>query len=595
MYSRDLIDAVLKSSDIVSVISSFIHIEKNGKNFVALCPFHDDRNPSLSISKEKQIFKCFVCGTGGDAIGFVQKFEKTSYPAAVRRVAELSNFHDPRLVEDAPKVFVDPDKQRLYNCIDDLQLLYKYALSTEEAKKARDYLAHRGITDDLVERFKIGYAPLDGKKTVEYLKAKNHSLKEIEDIGIALANGSNTSDNNAGRLIFPLFNPRGQLVGFSARQLEKDGTAKYINSPENTIFTKGNNLYNYHNVVSQAHRDGYCYVMEGFMDVMSAYQAGENNAVATMGTALTPEQVRLLGRLHCEIRLCFDGDKPGQEAAMKNSDELNKAGIPHRIVDYQGDLRDPDDIYHQDGKEGLIKRLNVLLDPIDFRLSFYQNSPESRTQAKRKEILQEFLPYLAAQKPGIEYEEALVKLSNATLFSVDAIRAIAGKTPSAPTEVVEDDYVPIKTRKRDHRIVGRLPLAEKSLLYYMLHDPRAIEIYQTRVGSFYDDTYRLAANYILDYAHNHPGENIDVSSICSSSSMDGNDEVTSSITELALEKNREPSNEDLLLRYAKTIKEEKHKQIIKNEFEANLLDGDEGKAADALQALIDQKKESIHK
>ena len=592
MYSRDLIEAVLRSSDIVSVTSSFLTVEKKGRNYVALCPFHDDKNPSLSISKDKQIFKCFVCGTGGDSIGFVQKFLKIPYPEAVRKVAEISNFSDPRLVEDAPKVFVDPGIQRLYSCIDDLHLLYKYALSTEEASKARQYLAKRNLGEDMVETFSLGYAPLDGVKTIEYLRAKGHSLKEIEDIGIALARSEGTADHNAGRLIFPLFNPRGQLVGFSARQLEKDGTAKYINSPETPIFHKGENLYNYHRIASSAHRDGYCYLVEGFMDVMSCHRAGITNAVALMGTALTKEQIQLLKRLKCEIRLCLDGDAPGQAAMIKNSQLLSKAGVAHRIVDYQGDLRDPDDIYNEDGKEALVKRLNVLLEPMDYYLAYYSASAATRTVEQRKSILNAFLPYLRSQKQGIEYEEALVKLSKATGYSADAIRNIASSTAEE-----EETYTQLVTMKDPSfkKKLNRLQSAEKNLLYYMLKDPSAIKIYQTMVGSFYDDRYRNAANYVIDYVLQHPGEAVDIPLICSVAYADGNDDIAAQIADLALERAHEPATPELLERYANTISNEKRHTMSVLELEQSLQSGDEVAAFDSLQALIESRRKQFKK
>ena len=596
MYSRELIESLLKATDIVTVISSFIPVEKKGRNYVALCPFHDDKNPSLSISKEKQIFKCFVCGTGGDAIGFVQKYLKIPYPEAVRKGAEISNFHDPRLTEDAPKIKIDPEKQRLYSCIDDLLTLYKYALSTDEAAKARNYLDSRDLKDDIVSTFQIGYAPLDGVKTVQYLRAKGHSLKDIENIGIARAKAEGSSDNNAGRIIFPLFNPRGQLVGFSARQIEKDGTAKYINSPETPIFTKGTNLYNYHRVSVSAKRDGYCYLMEGFMDVMSAYKAGVTNAVALMGTSLTPEQVDLLKKLRCEIRLCLDGDEPGQKAMMKASFLLTKAGIPHRVVDYQGDLRDPDDVYTQDGKDALLARLNNLLDPMDFYLGFYKASLGSRSQEQRKQILLFFLPYLKSQKPGIEFEDALVKLSSATGYATEAIRTMVGQSRGDDPSEEEQNITFAKVKaKMGQKQLSRLQQAEKNLLYYMLKDPRAIEIYQSRVGSFYDETYRMAANYVLEYAHSHPGENIDVSLVCASSNMDGLDEVSASLTDLALESTHEPSTEELLLRYATTIAEEKSSTSVRNEMEQSLLQGDEIASKAALEAFLEERRKKLTK
>ena len=312
-----------------------------------------------------------------------------------------------------------------------------------------------------------------------------------------------------------------------------------------------------------------------------------------MGTSLTAEQVKLLGKLRCEIRLCLDGDQPGQVAMMKNSRLLAKEGIPHRIVDYQGDLRDPDDIFNDEGKEGLLKRLNKLLEPTDFYLGFYQSSAEGRTQEQRKAILDAFLPYLKAQKAGIEYEDALQKLSKATGYQADAIRAIAQS--SQEDETMETASLITKRAAPQTKHLGRLKMAEKSLLYYMLKDPRAIEIYQTRVGAFYDDTYREAANYILDYARSHPGEQIEVSAICSNSIMDGREEVSNSISDLALERTHEDPTEDLLVRYAKTIVDAKKQQISKQEIQHSLAEGDSQALAVSIQAYLDERRKALKK
>src|SRR5574344_139691 len=328
MYSQDLIDSLLKSSDIVTVISSYISVIKKGRSYVALCPFHDDKHPSLNISKEKQIFKCFSCGTGGNAITFIEKYEKISFDEAVRKLADLVGFHDPRLAKEAYKPAVNPTLEPLYKCINDLENYYKYGLSLEEGKRATDYLAARHIDQTQIARYGLGYAPMDGQKTVAFLQAKGHSLKSIEDIGIALAKASGTADSNAGRLIFPLANPDGQVVGFSARRLGEEDTAKYVNSPETKIFQKSDILYNYHLAKATAHHDGYVYLLEGFMDVMALEKAGMPSAVALMGTNLSANQVNLLRRLNCEVRLCLDGDAAGQEGMMRMISRLNKAALP---------------------------------------------------------------------------------------------------------------------------------------------------------------------------------------------------------------------------------------------------------------------------
>ena len=172
MYSKDLVDDILKSCDIVSVIQRYLTVQKKGRSYVALCPFHDDKNPSLQISPEKGIFKCFSCGTGGDAIRFVQLYEHISFPEAVRKVADIIGFHDPRLDSEESRPRVDPEKEPLYGCIKTLAEYYRYYLLTDEGKAARDYLAKRGLDEESIKRFQIGYAPRDGQTTARFLLSK---------------------------------------------------------------------------------------------------------------------------------------------------------------------------------------------------------------------------------------------------------------------------------------------------------------------------------------------------------------------------------------------------------------------------------------
>lgn len=211
---------------------------KKGRGYVALCPFHDDKDPSLSISKERQIFKCFVCNTGGNAIGFVQKYLGISYQDAIRRVAEIVGFNDERLEKEKDEIKIDKIKQPLFDTINDLQSLYQYCLNTSDGKNAQEYLQKRNIDKNQIKKYGIGYAFDDGAKTIEYLQKKGHTLDKIKDIGIVSANSN--SDANAGRLIFPLKDKNGQVVGFSARKMDSKDTEspKYVNSPDTKIFKK---------------------------------------------------------------------------------------------------------------------------------------------------------------------------------------------------------------------------------------------------------------------------------------------------------------------------------------------------------------------
>ena len=564
MYSRELVEEVLRNADIVDIVSNYLNVIQKGRSFVAVCPFHDDSNPSLNISREKQIFKCFVCNTGGNAISFVMKKEGISFEEAVRKVAELSNFHDERLIKEAHIEKKDPSLTPLINCINDLQKYYVYGLSIPEGEAAREYLKTRNIPQEQIVKYGVGYAPADGKTTVKFLQSKGHSLKSIEDIGIALVRTDDaTADHNAGRLIFPLFDPNGQVVGFSARRLVKDDSSKYINSPDGKLFHKGNLLYNYHNVRSTSKRDGYCYLLEGFMDVMALERANLPNAVALMGTSLTKEQITLLRRLNCEIRLCLDGDEPGQRAMMKIVPLLQKADIPFRIVSNPGDLRDPDDILQEEGPEALREKMNHLVSAYDFQIDFYTNTKKLETQDDRRKVMMYFIPFLRNVKAGIDRDNYIVKLSKATGYEAEAIYRQIRATSQGVTQEEQ-----IYLDRRDAEIVSpenhpsnRLFKAEREVLYYMLYQPRAVNFYQQEIDSFYNKVYEVLANFIIEYMKR--GEKaVDVSALVaeiSASGTEDSDLLESLLSTIAMENWWPDFSEDQLRLCKDAIVKEKEK------------------------------------
>ena len=605
MFDSDLIDALLHSVKIEDVIASYIPVEKRGRNYMAVCPFHDDTNPSLSISPEKQIFKCFVCGTGGNAIGFIQEYEKCSFVEAVKKLAEFANFHDPRLEQSLPKKpSVDPAKQKLYDCIDALQAYYEYSLTIPEGEKARAYLAQRHLDDAQRKKYGIGYAPIDGKNTANYLVARGHSLKSIEDIGIATALASGTSDKNAGRLIFPLHSPSGQVVGFSARQLEKDGTSKYINSPETPIFRKGENLYNYHRASKTAHHDGYCYLLEGFMDVMALDKAGIPNALALMGTALTKEQVALLKKLRCEIRLCLDGDKAGQTGMMKASLALANAKVPFKIVDYGQDLRDPDDILQEEGPEALKAKMNNLVDAMDFQLSYYLNFASLDSPQEKQKVLAYFASALREEE-GIELENHIAKLSKALKYEASAIRLYLqnSKTDAGAgfrldfTAEGAGNFAPSAPMTK--RLTKRLAKAEDTILYYMLSEAKAREYINREGNPICSGVERDIAFYILDYAKDHPDGDIDIaglSSFIQQSDEENGAKAAGRIADLAMGgKAVTPYSDDTMRSCIDLIETEKAKANQKMRVERAIASGDSSLATSTILAFAEQKGKDWNK
>ncbi|MBO4540899.1 MAG: DNA primase, partial [Bacilli bacterium] len=558
-------EQVLRNADIVDVISHYLNVIKKGRSYVAICPFHEDSNPSLNISQEKQIFKCFVCNTGGNAITFVMKKEGISFEEAVRKVAELSNFHDDRLEKEASrKERRDPSLTPLIQCIDDLQKYYVYGLSIPEGEAAREYLKTRNIPAEQIAKYGIGYSPADGRMTVKFLQGKGHSLKSIEDIGIALARANDaTSDHNAGRLIFPLFDPNGQVVGFSARRLQKDDSSKYINSPDGKLFHKGNLLYNYHNVRSTAKRDGYCYLLEGFMDVMALERASLPNAVALMGTSLTKEQIALLKRLNCEIRLCLDGDDAGQRAMMKILPQLQKADIPFRVVSNPGDLRDPDDILQEEGPEALKAKMGNLVTAYDFQIDYYTNTKKLDTQDDRRKVMMYFIPFLRNVKAGIDRDNYVIKLAKATGYEPETIYRqiqVAQKGELTQEEQIYQDQRTAEFLNVGTILSNRLVNAERQVLYYMLTQVRAVNFYQQEIDSFYNSIYETLANFIIEYLKRKGESKVDVSQLVNDIAASGNenlDELESSLSTIAMDDWWPSFSDDQLRLCKKTIQDEK--------------------------------------
>ena len=598
MYSRDLIETLLKEADIVTVISAFIPVIKKGRSYVAVCPFHDDKNPSLNISPDKQIFKCFVCGTGGNAIAFVQKHLNISYQEAVQKVAEIVGFRDDRLISEANRPQINKEKQPLFDTINDLQSLYTYCLNIPEGKAARDYLDQRHLDKAEIKKYGIGYALSDGAKTIEYLEKKGHTLDKIKGIGIISSRGN--IDANAGRLIFPLKDPNGQVIGFSARRINPNDhdSPKYVNSPDTQIFKKSLNLYNYDTAKNVARRDGYIYVLEGFMDVMALDKAGIPSAVALMGTSLSVDQIELLRRLNCEIRLCLDGDNPGQRGMMKIILQLNKASIPFRLVCNPNDLRDPDDILQESGPETLKNAMNQLVDPFQFQMNYYQNVEKLSKAEDRKKVLMYSIPFLRSMKPGVDQENNIVKLGKVTGYEPEIIRSQVLKASSSEDVLEEITYQEQQGFEISHpetKFIRRLAFAERKTLFYMLQNIDAVKYFERNIDNFYYPQYEKIASYIVDYV-DRKNEKVSIPALLNEielSEDEDKDTLNKTITELIdADLPYEPYSENNMDDCARAIKQEKDNlSFQRNAINplTNTPDSEKGEKLKNIRDLINKK------
>ena len=304
---NEKINEIRQQADIVDIVSRHINVVKKGKNHFAICPFHNDTNPSLSISKDKQIFKCFVCNEAGNVFTFIQKYKKIPYMRAVKEVADIVGI-DFKLAEPKQYEVTDIKTKVLYDILKDTMLFYKNALLSNQ--EAFEYCNARNITSKVIQHFNIGYSP-DFDKLISYLLAKGYKKEDIYRSGISIEHDGQLKDRFSRRLIFPITDLNGRVVAFSGRLIEKSDMAKYVNSPETEVFVKGSTLYNYADALSDIKKEKKMYVCEGFMDCIALWKAGIKNAVALMGTAFTKEHLKLFKYLGVEIILTLDADDPG--------------------------------------------------------------------------------------------------------------------------------------------------------------------------------------------------------------------------------------------------------------------------------------------
>lgn len=361
---------ILERADIVQVIRTFIEVIPKGASYMAVCPFHDDTNPSMNISPSKRIFKCFSCGTGGNAISFVAKYRGISTRAAELEVCRICGIPVPDSLSRGTR---EPELDGPSRALDDLASFYRIMLRSSSGKRALDYLRGRGMTDDVIDRFGIGYAPRDPSLAIRSLREKKgHPVQDLERAGIISEGATELRDRYSERVMFPIRDARGHTVGFSGRVYLPDdhSTSKYINSPETKYFVKSRLLYNLDQAWEPAKRKGYIYLVEGFMDAIALARAGEEAAVAAMGTAFTEEHAAILRRLGVEVRVCLDSDAPGQANERKVADMLSDKGIRYRVVEpFPADEgKDADEVVRSSGNGKLLENLSRLLDPIAYRL-----------------------------------------------------------------------------------------------------------------------------------------------------------------------------------------------------------------------------------
>lgn len=491
--SEKKIDEIRQSVDIVDVIGNYLPLKKRGRNYLALCPFHDDSDPSLTISPEKQIYMCFVCGNGGNVFNFLKNYLKISYPEAIKMTASMGNVDISEYNLEKRVKPVDQKLEPLYKMHEEANKIYGHYLNTKLALAAKEYLTARKMDEKIIETFEIGFAPSNNVLKNAFEKMNFTPVAMYESGLVIEANQGYDRFNN--RIMFPLHDATGRVVGFSGRIYQPNqNESKYMNSPESKIFIKGEMLYNYHRVIEDTRQAGFVIVNEGFMDVIALYKAGIKNAVAIMGTALTKGHTRLLKRLSKIVYLCLDGDQAGRKATIKAIDILVQEGFQVKVIDLPNDL-DPDEFLEKKGADELNSLINNPISSLEFKMNYYYELTNMDNYEERKNYLEIVASEICKLDDEIDQDYYISQLEKKSGFSKEIIARLVSKKSSIKI-AQQSTYVPYK---QSIRLIDKYSRAERDLLYYMMNDKNVAMMYEAKAGFMFNDNYRIIASYIVDY------------------------------------------------------------------------------------------------
>lgn len=483
----DLILEIQRKVNIVDIIGEYLPLEQKGKNYFAICPFHDDHNPSMSISPEKQIYTCFVCGASGNVFNFVMNYENISFSEAVVKVATKAGINID--VTTKHKEIKQDDKYvKFYKMFDITNKYYQNNIKSVYGKVATKYLHDRNLDDEVIKEFQIGLSMNDNNIS-KLLEKKGYDVNELVDVGLCGKKDNFIYDTFRNRIIFPLYNLTGQVVGFSGRIYNGEDESKYINSKESVIFKKGTLLYNYHRALSYARDKREIIVVEGFMDVIRLYTIGIKNVVATMGTAITKDHAELIKKLSKNVVLCFDGDKAGNKATVSAIDALEKIGISPKIIRLEDDL-DPDDYVTKKGKEAYLNHLNNAMTSLEFKLDNNKSTINFNDYKEVSNYLNNITSELRKIDDKIIYELTVKKISKETGVDIETINNLVKEIPKHEIKIIDKR----KDIKKD-----KYKKAEEYLVYYMLRNEQAIVLYQNNVSYLSNRLLSIIAMEILEF------------------------------------------------------------------------------------------------
>ena len=450
-YSDELIEEIRQNNDIVDVISQYVHLKRSGRNFFGLCPFHNEKSPSFSVSPDKQIFHCFGCGVGGNVYTFLMKIEGINFIEAVQTLAERANIVLPTLENSADSA-KEELKAKVFKVNEYAADFYHKNLYKPEAKMAQEYVKKRKLTNGTLEAFQIGFS---GKFNELYQELKKQGFQDQEMLESGLVNRNERGqyiDRYRNRLMFPICDARGRVIAFGGRVLD-DSKPKYINSPENVVYSKGRNLFGL-NVAKKGDLKKIL-IVEGYMDVISLHQRGITNVVAPLGTALTEQQGWLLRKNSEQIILSFDSDEAGLNAKIRAMDILQNMGCDIRVLQMEG-AKDPDEYIIKYGNARFSNLIEKAISVLEFKVKLLKRDLNLENINDKIKFLNEIAKLIAKIDNTIERELYIDKISREYQISKEAIYAEVNKlayTNEKSEKTLEKTQVPVIHKRVEQKVI----------------------------------------------------------------------------------------------------------------------------------------------
>lgn len=421
-YSEEFIEELKNSVDMVDLVSNYLELKRSGDRYKGLCPFHNEKTPSFFVNPDNHFYHCFGCGAGGDVINFVMEIENITFSESIKLLAERSGIELPDLNDNQRRRYKEREKLFALNKL--AAKFFNYILLEKNmAKKALDYLEKRNFTEDDIKKFQLGYAADEWQMLMSFLKKRDYSIDLMDKAGL-ITKGKNNSyyDKFRNRVIFPIFNNRGEVIAFGGRILDdqSDYGPKYLNSPETPIFSKKKNLYGMHLAKEKIRKTGTCIIMEGYTDVIQAHKYGFENAIASLGTSFTEEQARLIKRYAENAYIAYDADTAGNKATLRGLEILSEAGIDVKVIELPVGS-DPDQLLINKGAEVFKNYMDNASGLVDFKINMIIKDKDLEDPGLRIKVLKSIIDLISEISSDLKREIYIERAAEKTDFSQEVL------------------------------------------------------------------------------------------------------------------------------------------------------------------------------